>query len=546
MDSELIDVKLHIYDLTRGMAQVMSAAFLGVVVYGREYFFGGTGIQSCLPGDTVLGQPDQIHPLGATQIPYPIFIDYIRGLADSAFRGEAYDLLQHNCNNFSNEIAQFLCGTSIPQHILDLPSEVLSTPLGQSLQPLLNSLGASNPSGIPVLPLNTEFNRNREPSPEAIALENAIEDARRDSLKLEERRSNILVKVDKLEKKKAKQLHKAQQSESASVASSSAASSTSATPSLSKMAEQVAAATVETIQANDEAPKTPRDPPINYKDLMDVKTEYEALSAYLSKVGTEEDHQAMDELKQYVIDDEGSWALGDNFPSFISKWLNDDQPSNDDLRVKLLSVLSIAALKDDVILLLHQDRRDHVFMNYAHNIDRLPVTEQEALALFICNLFENSNSAEWLLYISEWTAPHTTSPLSNIRVTTKVAVTSLLSDRPALQERGTAIIYNLAIKEKMERTREFSDLLPRGSLSKVFDDVATELAMAILQFFSSEHCEEHIFRCMKGLVRFAYIAHSEVPALIKMIGPDPTQFKGMSSRIDELITLIQAPLRSAQ
>ena len=50
--------------------------------------------------------------------------------------------------------------------------------------------------------------------------------------------------------------------------------------------------------------------------------------------------------------------------------------------------------------------------------------------------------------------------------------------------------------------------------------------MAILQFFSTEHKEEHIFRCMKGLVRFAYIAHSEVPALIKMIGPDPTQFKG--------------------
>lgn len=60
----------------------------------------------------------------------------------------------------------------------------------------------------------------------------------------------------------------------------------------------------------------------------------------------------------------------------------------------------------------------------------------------------------------------------------------------------------------------------------MFDDVATELAMAILQFFSTEHSEEQIFRCMKGLVRFAYIAHSEVPALIKMIGPDPTQFKG--------------------
>ena len=65
----------------------------------------------------------------------------------------------------------------------------------------------------------------------------------------------------------------------------------------------------------------------------------------------------------------------------------------------------------------------------------------------MCNLFENSNSSEWLLYISEWTAPHTTSPLSNIRVTTKVAVTALLSDRPLLQERGSAVIYNLAIKE---------------------------------------------------------------------------------------------------
>ena len=125
-------------------------------------------------------------------------------------------------------------------------------------------------------------------------------------------------------------------------------------------------------------------------DLIDVKTEYEALNAYLLKVGNDDDQQAMSELKQYVIDDEGSWALGENFPGFIGKWLNDDQPSNDDLRVKLLSVLSVAALKDDFILLLHQDRRDHVFMNYAHNVDRLPVTEQEALAIFVSHIYIHS------------------------------------------------------------------------------------------------------------------------------------------------------------
>ncbi|XP_046448471.1 uncharacterized protein LOC124197205 isoform X2 [Daphnia pulex] len=534
MEDETIAVYLHIYDLTRGMAQLMSAAILGkqidgiwhtgVVVYGREYFFGGQGITSCLPGETILGQPNQIHPLGATQIPFSIFVDYVQGLADSTFRPDAYDLLQHNCNTFSNEIAQFLCGNSIPQHILDLPTEVLSTPFGQSLQPLLNSLGASSSQGgIPVLPLDLDGGRrsvNRAPSPGAVALERAIEDARRDSLKLEERRNTILEKVEKLEKKKAKK--QLQQERNASSSSSSSVPE-------KKMADASEANSA--LDGSEETPKAPREPPIVYKDLIDVKKEYESLAECIAKVGQDDDHQSMSELKQYVIDDEGSWALGDNFLLFIAKWLNDDKPSNDQLRVQLLTVLAAAALKDDVILILHQDRRDHVLMNYAHNIDRLPLSEQQALALFMCNLFENGSSSEWLLYISEWTAPHTTSPLSNIRVTTKVAVTALLSDNPLLQDRGSAIIYNLAIKEVK---------------TVVFDDVATELAMAILQFFSVEHSEEQIFRCMKGLVRFAYIAHSEVPALIKMIGPDPTQFKGMSARIDDLVEPLLDRLRSVR
>lgn len=46
-------------------------------------------------------------------------------------------------------------------------------------------------------------------------------------------------------------------------------------------------------------------------------------------------------------------------------------------------MLAAAALKDDVILLLHQDRREHVLMNYSHDVDRLSVEEQEALALFV-------------------------------------------------------------------------------------------------------------------------------------------------------------------
>ena len=38
-----------------------------------------------------------------------------------------YNLLEHNCNNFSNEIAKILVGKGIPQHIIDLPKEILNT-----------------------------------------------------------------------------------------------------------------------------------------------------------------------------------------------------------------------------------------------------------------------------------------------------------------------------------------------------------------------------------------------------------------------------------
>lgn len=64
-------------------------------------------------------------------------------------------------------------------------------------------------------------------------------------------------------------------------------------------------------------------------------------------------------------------------------------------------------------------------------------------------MFENLSSSEWLLYISEWQHQdqNVSSNISNIRVTTKVAVHSLLSNSEDLQIRGAAIIHNLACKE---------------------------------------------------------------------------------------------------
>lgn len=107
----------------------------------------------------------------------------------------------------------------------------------------------------------------------------------------------------------------------------------------------------------------------------------------------EEEKVALEELHQYLLFGEGSWALGDAFLLFVGHVLRDPEISPES-RVHLLRSLACCALKDDVILLLHQDRRDHVMMNYAQDIDKHTPEEQQALALFVSTfthkIFHNS------------------------------------------------------------------------------------------------------------------------------------------------------------
>lgn len=77
---------------------------------------------------------------------------------------------------------------------------------------------------------------------------------------------------------------------------------------------------------------------------------------------------------------------------------------------------------------------------------------------------------------------------------------------------------------------------------KVFDDVAVELTMAILQFFNSKPDEEKLFRSMKALARFVQVSPQDVIQLIQMIGPQPNKFKGVSERVDNYIAAIQVKL----
>jgi thioredoxin len=139
----------------------------GIEVYGVEYFFGG-GVQALPPAtvEATFGmKPCEVLPLGSTALPKEVFEDFLKEIAPR-FTSETYNLFTHNCNNFSNELAQFLLGEGIPSRIVDMPQvsaspaprlpalvdraprpssygraamfpqEFLDTPMGASLRPM--------------------------------------------------------------------------------------------------------------------------------------------------------------------------------------------------------------------------------------------------------------------------------------------------------------------------------------------------------------------------------------------------------------------------
>ncbi|XP_068666765.1 uncharacterized protein [Aristolochia californica] len=147
MAEEGHEVLLHVYDLSQGLARQLSRSFLGkaiegiwhtgVVVYGNEYYFGG-GIQQSQVA-TPYGTPLRVVKLGTTHIPKEVFEEYLTEISPR-YTAETYNLLQHNCNNFSNEVAQFLVGATIPNYILELPNEVMNSPMGAMILPMIQQL----------------------------------------------------------------------------------------------------------------------------------------------------------------------------------------------------------------------------------------------------------------------------------------------------------------------------------------------------------------------------------------------------------------------
>lgn len=154
-------VSLNVYDLSQGMARQLSMTFLGkviegiwhtgIVVYGTEYYFSG-GVQHAAVGTTPYGTPVRVVDIGVTHVPKDVFEMYLEEISPR-YTAESYSLLKHNCNNFSNEVAQFLVGATIPEYILNLPNEVTSSPMAALILPMIERLETTMKAGaVPQAP----------------------------------------------------------------------------------------------------------------------------------------------------------------------------------------------------------------------------------------------------------------------------------------------------------------------------------------------------------------------------------------------------------
>lgn len=514
------EILLYIYDMSKGMAKAFSAMFLGkelpgiwhtsVVAYDREYFFGSFGIESCSAGETVLGEPDQILPLGFSQLPYSLFLEYLFSLGESTFAPKTYNLLEHNCNNFSNELSIFLTGKSIPQEILDLPQEVLNTPIGQTLKLYLNSLSI-RPEGSGVA---------LSGSVESSQSQTFITNQSSNHLPIDERvHSNRIISESKSSESRKIQTQESQKI----VKEERMADIETETPSSEET-------TNETEKADDVSKTTTLrrsykydDPPIVFKDVDGV-TAIKKITELVSGILNPEELAYLKEISEYLTTEGGAWALGNEHLDFIALLLSGGEGKfAPNVPLLVLEVLQSAALKDDIVLVLHQDRKDHRIMSYINKIESLTLAEQEEIAKLLCNLCGQPSTFDWLLYISEWTE-NDGQPSSNSRVTTRAAVHTVLNDKlTTLQKTGVSLIFNLALKE-------------------LFEDTATELATAVLQFMHGDIPEDQAFLCLTSIFRFMVISYNDLPALVKMLGPDINKFKGKSERLDAIVEEINTKL----
>jgi hypothetical protein len=307
---------------------------------------------------------------------------------------------------------------------------------------------------------------------------------------------------------------------------------------------------------------------ITFKDVLNPRTDFDQLERLILPTLDDKEKTCLKDLKKYIVKGEGVWVLDQQILDFVAGLL-EHRSLNLDIRVKLLRLLAAGALRDDFWSFLQMDRRNRTLMRFPNLFENLSVEEQKGVALFLVNTFSTPQGADWLMYGSTWKIDEDTET-SNVKITAKVAGYSLVSYTPSLQEYGSALIYNIALKEtkavSVPKSKYTEEDLPSvdleyGTISnqdimetrestqfvtlKVYNDVAVELSMATLKYIkkTKNPPEELLYRCMKSLVKFSHIIPNDILHCVAMVQVDlDALIPGRSARVDAEMDILKSKL----
>mmetsp|Transcript_87677 Transcript_87677/g.173996 ORF Transcript_87677/g.173996 Transcript_87677/m.173996 type:complete len:824 (-) Transcript_87677:33-2504(-) len=143
-----IEVWVYQYDISNGRAAWAAPVLLGqqmegiwhtgIVVFGYEYWYGG-GIFESTPEETPFGTATKKLFLGTTFCNRGELLEKLTREFCREYTPENYDILTHNCNNFTDDIAMFLMNVHIPDEVRMQPEQVVNSIMARALRPILNS-----------------------------------------------------------------------------------------------------------------------------------------------------------------------------------------------------------------------------------------------------------------------------------------------------------------------------------------------------------------------------------------------------------------------
>lgn len=451
MAEESWPVQVYIYDISKGMARSLSQAFIGkqingvwhtgIVVYGEEYYFGGMGgIESCQPGGTVLGNPDQVESLGNTQIPKEMFQSYLLQLAQSSFRPHDYHLLEHNCNNFSSEVAQFLTGRDIPSYITSLPEEVMSTPLGQMLRPLIDTMSVQPSGGHAV------FNQQQ--------LQQQSMNSGAEST------SEPKTQISPAQQQQVPVPHATAGNSLPGSTNSSRSDTSNFDPSLEE--EEM------------------YDPFVYNEETIDLQMMKDKIG---NKLITKHIN-LLDEIYDYLsCKDKSQWSLGKDHIQMIHTVIGDGR-MGDDVRVGVYKLLQALVLLDDFITLLQHEPTE-LIMNIVQHYDQLTEQVHTAILKLLTNLTSSQTGQEFVMTESE-------DETSISYLASQLCVSCILSENPATNRLISVLVYNICRYQIPEVHQiEFGSAILECLQRELSEETAYYFLSSLLQLMknNSEMCD---------------------------------------------------------